>query len=877
MPCLVIPRVMSLDGVWDVSPLPSICPAHLKGVPKAVRRAWQESPPGSQTPDDCLAVPVEGMSPTLRVRRGSSPADCNPPVRIHSIFVDIDSYGWRQEQFPDLNPDCRPDELAQAISDAYAARYRELSAKGRFGAGITPFAPDWVYRTPGDGVRLVWEFDVPVEVPQGFSPDREANLKVPFDFVSRFWQEFTGIQGLAFGRQFRARGVHKPWLRQALSSGLADDLAPDECGMRATQPYALVTSERWAPVPKPPGTPAIPDIQMIADAAAASVFRTMYRVADSLGDDRTYQDVGAMLENKFGHLLPGIGTMGIGCKMGHFMDSQFNPLPAVSTRNPRACEIRDRGIAVHSTSGTLVNGFYTWVQILHEELEVRQSQSFTEIASRYCVNFASATGSVPIRVRPGYFWKLDGEWLREISEDTLRHELATEWKLSPKRKDGGASQVDCAIHCIEKTRQVISEVRLPFVEWDQGAIRPFAREGDPNAYLEHNLLYRKFRIVDPHPAPVNPDADFPTIANWLRGFTDGHALNYLLAWLREPYILASRKETARGQVALILGPKNSGKSFLFEEILYPMFHGGRHPADSPSGGPSADFLITGSPWTGAIGNHFALVIDDIGEAVRESDQADARLRFSTAIKTISASGLVQSNTKYGAQQTISFQGRILFLGNEEDSAAMIPASSESLLDKFMLFRAHGIPPERQLSPAEARDRFRAELPYFLSWLRAWTPPAECIPQTSGTVDKFGVRAYQDPELLAHSRSGGRNASLMGWLEDFRVNLLTVNKGNGVPLLSMRLDSLHTQLHGYLTTIGALVNPRDFPSAHGFSIALGVIMRQQGAELPWLTVSTDDAGRRTATLSLDPLIPSRAAPSAAVTANGTPVALLPCPL
>jgi len=872
---LIIPRLRSLQGSIPSARLPDICPPHLQGIPKAKRRSYQEAPPDSSLPEDCLIVPTEGLSPAHKVRRGSSPADANPPVRIHAVFVDIDSYQWRTTSFPDLDDSCCPEALAQAISDAYTSRYRELTARGKSAAAdsILPFPPDWVYRTPGDGVRLVWHFRRPVDVPQGFTDDPSANARVPFDFTARFYDEFVKLQGLAFGRNFAARGVRKPWLRQALACGMADEIQIDDCGRRATQPYALVTAERWAAVPPASGAPTLPDVDRIADAVMAAMFRNAYKTVDTLGDDRTFADVAGLLETKFGALVPGIGKLGPGAKLPHFMDAQFNPLPALPSHNPRACEIRDRGIAVHSTSGVLSNGFYPWVRILHEELEVRTQSSFADIAGHYCVNCTTKTGSVATRVRPGYFWKLQGDWVREISEDSLRQELIVDWKLSPKRKDGVPSQVDAAVNFIESHRQVVRESLAYFEEWENGALRPFAREGDSETYLEHNLAYRKYRIVEPATGPCDPDRDFPTIASWFRNFTDGHALNYLLAWLREPYVLAEKKETSRGQVCMILGPRNSGKSFFFEEILYPMFHGGLHPSAAEAGAPSADFLVTGSQWTGAIADHFCLAIDDVGEAAREADQADARQRFATAIKAITASGMVQANVKYGMSRSVAFRGRIVFLGNEEDAAAMIPADSESLNDKYLLLRAFPISETRRLTPNEARQHFRAELPYFLSWLRDWSPPSICLPSASGSVDKFGVSAYQDPELVRHTKTGGRHMTLLNQLEDFRTNLVAAKTREQGNTLTMRLDSLYAQLHGYLTSVSALVNPRDFPASHGFSVALATIMRQNAAEIPWLTMTTDSVGRRVAHISLDQSIPSRVAPSS----NSKSSIMLPCPL
>lgn len=859
---LVINRLRAISGthVQPGTALPSLCPAHLKGLSKTDRQPLQDAPLDSNAPADCLVIPVEGVNPHQRVRRGKGPSDANPPARIHGVFVDIDSYTWRETSFPDTDADCRPDALAQAIADAYTTRYRELASRGKsaLSTEILPFPPQHVYRTPGRGVRLVWHFSEPVDVPMGITNDVSANQKSAFAFVERFYDEFVKLNGLAFGKEFGSRGARKPWLRKALASGLTDEVQLDECGRRATQPYALVTSERWAVVPAVSAAPSEPDLVRLTDKLQSALLRSTYLMCDTLGDGRNLSDVSALLEKKFGSLLPGIGNFPVGTKLPHFMDGQFNPLPSAPGPNMRACELREKGVAVHSTSGSLANGFYTWVQILHEDLEVQQLSSFADIANHYAVNCTTKTGSVATRVRPGFVWKLQGEWVSEIPEDALRQELVTEWKLSPKRKDGVPSQVDAAVKYIETHRQIVRESLAYFEEWELGPLRHWSREGDPGTYLEHNLAYRKFRVVPPATGPCDPDRDFPCIASWLRGFTDGHALNYLLAWLREPYILAQRRETSRGQVCMILGPRNSGKSFFFEEILYPAFHGGLSPSEAEAGAPSADFLVTGSQWTGAIADHFCLAIDDVGEAASESGKADARQRFATAIKAVSASGMVQANTKYGASKSVAFRGRILFLGNEEDAAAMIPADSESLNDKYILIRAQPIPEGRRLAPAEARSRFRAELPYFLSWLQDWTPPAACLPSAFGSVDKFGVRAYQDPDLVRHTRTGGRNATLMNQLEDFRTNLLQTAK-EGETSVTLRLDALYAQVHGYLTAISALVNPRDFPSSHGFSIAIETISRQNAAELPWLALSTDGVGRRTAVISLDPNVPSRTAP------------------
>jgi hypothetical protein len=100
---------------------------------------------------------------------------------------------------------------------------------------------------------------------------------------------------------------------------------------------------------------------------------------------------------------------------------------------------------------------------------------------------------------------------------------------------------------------------------------------------------------------------------------------------------------------------------------------------------------------------------------------------------------------------------------------MIPDLEQSLLDKIMLFKIGKLSfefPEQY----ELEATIESELPLLLRWLLDWDPPSSIMGDP-----RFGVHAYQHPDLRREAQESDQTSSFLDILSLFLDEYATVNK------------------------------------------------------------------------------------------------------
>ncbi len=190
-----------------------------------------------------------------------------------------------------------------------------------------------------------------------------------------------------------------------------------------------------------------------------------------------------------------------------------------------------------------------------------------------------------------------------------------------------------------------------------------------------------------------------------------------------------------GQMLVLAGPPNAGKSFDKEFIIRPIL-GGRHTDPAPSLQGKTNFnkdTLRAEAW-------------EIDDQVGASD-SEKRKMLTGAIKKLTASNDQRVEGKYAdAFQPPPVYHRLTIYTNDDSySLWVLPEMNDSTRDKAIILKVDKPEnPTIKLPTIEERPAFREEiekqLPAFVYKLTKWGIPEE-IADT-----RYGVKAYQHPEL-----------------------------------------------------------------------------------------------------------------------------------
>ena len=244
-------------------------------------------------------------------------------------------------------------------------------------------------------------------------------------------------------------------------------------------------------------------------------------------------------------------------------------------------------------------------------------------------------------------------------------------------------------------------------------------------------------LVTESPVVLEPaDGEWPTIASILeRMFNDpdGDQRPYLYGWL---HVAVSGMQVRRwqpGQVCVLAGPVNCGKSLL--QALITKLLGGR------SANPYL-FVAGKTEFNADLFRAEHLMIEDNAES------SDMRVRRHTGaiFKGVAVNHEHHFHKKGLTGLTLTPNWRMTVSVNDEpERLQVVPPVDDDIGDKMMLFQVRpGVMP-MATSTAEERERFmqqlESELPAFLKFLLEYRIPEEL------RCTRFGITHFHHPELL----------------------------------------------------------------------------------------------------------------------------------
>lgn len=189
-------------------------------------------------------------------------------------------------------------------------------------------------------------------------------------------------------------------------------------------------------------------------------------------------------------------------------------------------------------------------------------------------------------------------------------------------------------------------------------------------------------------------------------------------------------------VMIIAGPPESAKSRLQHSLITPVL-GGLY------GDPSKYFFGESTFNEGWIGKGHLLIEDP-----NPSSKMYDRLKFGQCLKGFCVNAGVTLHPKGKSEVGVQTRHRIsISVNSHPDSLKVVPPLSADFRDKVLLFQVWQRPLEVPTRTAAERLAFRqrveSELPAYVHYLLH-----ECVVPESERNERFGFKAYWDPELRA---------------------------------------------------------------------------------------------------------------------------------
>lgn len=301
-------------------------------------------------------------------------------------------------------------------------------------------------------------------------------------------------------------------------------------------------------------------------------------------------------------------------------------------------------------------------------------------------------------------------------------------------KEGGLSAVRKAVLMVQETCPV------------HGIYPAFYNKSDIVSIAHQEYLNTS--LVEPQ----KPDQEtnttwgqgFPWIANYMEKIFRDEQRIYYLHWLMHYYRQALAGKPGRGLALFIAGPVGVGKTFLSRQIHEKLFGGSMDASSYLTRADQFNTNLVSSPmWT----------IDD---AVAQTD-AKTREGYSQMIKMMTANEGVVMRGMHREGFRAPWFGRLTVTMNDDpDSLKMLPMTDISIKDKIVVICAMDTGFKHGDWATDAM--IDAELPFFAAYLRDIEPD----PEIWG--GRFGIKAYQDPEIIARSESAGTTAGTKEILE-----------------------------------------------------------------------------------------------------------------
>jgi hypothetical protein len=311
----------------------------------------------------------------------------------------------------------------------------------------------------------------------------------------------------------------------------------------------------------------------------------------------------------------------------------------------------------------------------------------------------------------------DGQWLSE-NETQIKALLAYKFFISRKAEDNGMSEAEKRLIDVRSKNNI--NYAGPLAGWKAG----FYHEGGKKLIITESpptLDISKMGVAKP-PMLITQ------IVKSL--FGEKQQWQLFLAWLKIARECLDSQKFRPGQLLVLCGPPNCGKSLL--QLIITQVVGGREAAPY-------QFLAAGTSFNADLIAAEHLKMED----VRSSTDIRSRREFGSQIKLITACDTQRVHAK-GKDALVlrPFWRASLSINDEPENMSILPPLDDSILDKLICLKAQQADIPMPTDTPTQRDAFwqavMAEIPGLIEWLRAWQIPQELVD------GRYGVKAFCHP-------------------------------------------------------------------------------------------------------------------------------------
>lgn len=428
--------------------------------------------------------------------------------------------------------------------------------------------------------------------------------------------------------------------------------------------------------------------------------------------------------------------------VGDFIPGARGPLFWIEDGIERSgCVVTDIGVRAFSTRSS--KGLMTWADLLGADfVKEFQQRRLSDAAGEAYYETGSGT----------YCIYISEEWRRYSKEDLLmRLKVAG---ISHRLKQGKtATEAEQVLTMIQETRRV--DGQGPFL-FNENPVVNFNGFKMLNTACVNGVM---------RPSADGDPAKWPWLAEFFENMFDPviqegcHPRDFFFAWLQRFWRSGLNCEPRLGQLAVLAGKPSRGKSFLGIAVLRKIMGGAVD---------AANYLLEGKGFNRELGASPIWNVDDSKSTANFNDHK----RFSEMLKKHAASPELVFHPKYMDAVTLPWFGRIFITCNDDsDSLAILPTLDGSILDKLHLFRCHPTWKAEFGTLKENDEMLSRELPHFLAWLDAWTPPAGVVDRKN---PRYGVVSYHHPALVESARDSSPDHRFVEIIEAWRVSMLDIH-------------------------------------------------------------------------------------------------------
>jgi hypothetical protein len=244
------------------------------------------------------------------------------------------------------------------------------------------------------------------------------------------------------------------------------------------------------------------------------------------------------------------------------------------------------------------------------------------------------------------------------------------------------------------------------------------------------LITESPHIIEPLPG------EWPTVRTLIDGLLhdlDFDQRPYLYGWLKVAFEALSARRLRPGQLLVLAGVHDCGKSLL--QNLITLMFGGR--AAKPY-----QFMSGLTPFNSDLFEAEHLMIED----EQASYDIRSRRNFGAQLKNITATEWQRCHAKNRVAISLAPFWRLSMSVNDEPENLMVlPPIDDSIEDKLIILRAFKSPMPMPTATLEQRGAFwqklEGEVPAFLDYLTRWEIPIKL------RSERFGITHFHHPEIL----------------------------------------------------------------------------------------------------------------------------------